>query len=68
MKACIKISCMFANNQMKALVLCLHIATSVAWPSGIYILDGNNLYNQYYNPLTEPHSQLDLNINFRGDG
>ena len=53
---------------MKALILCLHIATVVAWPSGVYIYDGSRgAYDQYYNPLTEPHSQLNLDITFRGD-
>ena len=50
------------NNTMKALILCLCITTTIAWPSGVYILGTSNIYNQYYNPLTEPHSQLDLNL------
>ena len=58
---------MSKNDQMKALILCLYITTAVAWPSGIYILDHVGTYNQYYNPLTEPHSQLDPGISFRED-
>ena len=50
---------------MKALIFCLCTATTVAWPSGVYILDTSGNGNQYYNPLTEPHSQTDLPINFR---
>ena len=50
---------------MAAFIVCLCIATTVALPSGVYILDSTN--NQFYNPLTQPHSQLDLDINFRGD-
>ena len=50
---------------MKQLFPCLYIATTVAWPSGVYLLDALN--NQFYNPLTRPHSQLDLDISFRGD-
>ena len=52
---------------MKTLILCLCIATAIAWPSGIYIVDGRGTFNQYYNPLTEPHSQLNLPINFLSD-
>ena len=49
---------------MKALILCLYIATAVAWPSGVYLLhDFAN--NQFYNPLTQPHSQVNLSISFR---
>ena len=50
---------------MKALILCLYIATVVAWPSGVYIIEYTN--NQFYNPLTQPHSQVNLGIIFRGD-
>ena len=50
---------------MKKLIICLYIATAVAWPSGVYILDATN--NQFYNPLTESHSRLDLGISLRGD-
>ena len=57
---------MLKNNQMKAFVLCLCMAMIVAWPSGIYILDGYTS-NQFYNPLTQPHSQLDVGVVFRGD-
>lgn len=57
---------MLTNNKMTAFILCLCIATVVAWPSGVYILDGMRS-NQYYNPLAEPHSQLNLNIDLRGD-
>ena len=48
---------------MKKFTLCLYIATTVAWPSGVYIRDHTN--SQFYNPLTQPHEQLDLGINFR---
>ena len=50
---------------MKALILCLYIATIVAWPSGVYIIDDVN--SQFYNPLTDPHSKLDFGIGSRGD-
>ena len=63
----IKTRCTSKNNTMKALILCLYTATTFAWPSGMYILDGN-ASNQFYNPFTEPHQQLNFNINFRGDG
>ena len=56
---------MFADNKMKALLLCLYIATVVAWPSGVYILDDVN--DQFYNPLTKPHSKLGFSISYRGD-
>ena len=53
---------------MQALILCLYIAITVAWPSGVYILDGTaGSANQYYNPLAEPHSRLDLTIDFRAN-
>ena len=45
---------------MNALIVCLCIATAVAWPSGVYILDTTGSFNQYYNPLTEPHSTIGL--------
>ena len=51
---------------MKTLVICLCIATTVAWPTGVYILT-NSTTNQFYNPLTQPHTQFDFSINFRGD-
>ena len=52
---------------MKALIVCLYITTAVAWPSGVYILDDYpSTSNQYYNPLTQPYSQVDLSISFRG--
>ena len=50
---------------MKTLIICLCIATTVAWRSGVYILDETN--NQFYTPLTQPHEQLDLGINLRGN-
>ena len=52
---------------MKTLILCLHVATAVAWPSGVYVLNTAGTDNQYYNPLTQPHSQLNLSISFRGN-
>ena len=55
--------CALKNNQMKALILCLYIATTVAWPSSVYLLDALN--DQFYNPLTQPHSQRNLDISFR---
>ena len=60
---------MFVNSKMKVIILCLYIARIVAWPSGVYILDtySGQIVSQYYNPLTEPHSQLNLSISFRGD-
>ena len=65
-RARISTNCMLKNSQMKTLILCLYIARVVAWPPGVYILVyGTD--NQFYDPLTEPHSQLNLNINFRGD-
>ena len=48
---------------MKTFILCLYVTTTGAWRSGVYILDGITS-NQYYNPLTQPHEQLDLNISF----
>lgn len=52
---------------MKASILCLYVARIVALPSGVYILDGTDTDNQYYNPFGEPHSQRGLHIRFRGD-
>ena len=57
---------MLWNKKMNTLILCLCIATAVAWPSGVYILGGLGP-NQYYNPLAEPHSQVNLGISIRGD-
>ena len=54
---------MLQNNTMKQLIPCLYIATAVALPSGIYILD-DEPNNQFYNPLTQPHSQLALGVNY----
>ena len=53
---------------MKALVLCLHTATAVALRSGVYILDHIGDSSQFYNPITPPHSQANLGLNFRGTG
>ena len=50
---------------MKAFFLCLYIATVVAWPSGVYIFGDGSI--QFYSPLTEPHSQLNLSVSLRGD-
>ena len=49
---------------MKAHIFCLYIATTVAWPSGVYI-PHDNTTNQYYNPLIQPHSKLDLDLGYR---
>ena len=38
---------------------------AAAWPSGVYIFGSNVV--QFYNPLTQPHSQVGLNISLRGD-
>ena len=47
---------------MKSLIVCLCVATATAWPSGVYVL-GSNSY-QFYNPLTKPHSRLNVELDF----
>ena len=58
-----KENCVLESNKMKTLILCLCIATTVAWPSGVYILGQPS--NQFYNPLIQPHSKLDLDLGYR---
>ena len=57
---------MLKDNEMKKFILYLYIATAVALPSGVYILD--EISDQFYNPITQPHSQLNISVKFRGDG